>query len=316
MSDPINCPDRKQVRIAVLGYVRDDNHPYSWSAIINGFDPDAMARCPAAAIHRYLCDQPPGSVGIPFARVTHLWTDRPEDAANIAAASLIPNIVDRPENVLGEVDAVIIATDDGDDHVRRVAPFLDSGLPIFVDKPLASNLADLRRFIAWREQGAKIISSSGLRYAPELRAMRGRTFQWLTGTTCKTWKRYGIHALEPMYTLLGPGFESVRARKRGSIFLMEATHKCGALVSAAAMQDAYESAFVLHGYSDCGHLTVALRDNYSAFRAQLLAFLEFVAGLAGEPHPFDETVELMTMLIAAELSADRGGSEIVPASLL
>ncbi len=300
----------------MLGYIPENNHPYSWSAIINGFDPMAMARCPVPAILKYLSEQPTGSVGIPFAKVTHVWTDRTEDGANIAAAALIPHVVSRPEEVLGEVDAVIIATDDGDDHVRRVAPFVESGLPIFVDKPLATNLPDLRQLITWREQGAKIISSSGLRYSSEMAALRGKKFRWITGTACKSWARYGIHAVEPIYTIVGPGFETVRARRSGSTFLMEGKHQNGTLISIAAMEEGYGSAFVFHGYADAEHVTVAVRDNYTAFRAQLLSFLEYAAGKEPEAHPFAETVELMTILIAAEQSASRGGVDIDPAKLL
>jgi len=304
------------LRVAMLGYIPENNHPYSWSAIINGFDPENMARCPAPVIFQYLSKQPPGSVRIPFARVTHLWTDNPSEAAGVAAAACIPRVVTKPEDVLGEVEAIIIATDEGDDHVRRVAPFAESGLPIFVDKPLATNLSDLRQFIAWRKQGAKIISSSGLRYASEVEALRGKNFRWITGTTCKSWARYGIHALEPIYTMVGAGFERIRARQSGSTFLMEGKHRDGTLISIAAMEESYGSAFVFHGYADTEHVTAVVRDNYTAFRHQLMSFLEYASGKKPEAHPFSETVELMTILIAAAQSADRGGVDINPAELL
>ncbi len=300
----------------MLGYIPENNHPYSWSAIINGFDAASMASCPAPAIHEYLTRQPPGSVHIPVARVTHLWTDNPSEAGHIAQAALIPNVVRRPEDVLGEVEALIISTDDGDDHARRVAPFVESGLPIFVDKPLATNRQDLRQFIAWRDGGARIISSSGLRYAGELKELRERNFRWLTATTCKSWERYGIHALEPAFSLIGPGFVEVRAQRIDSTFLVSVTHKSGTVVTIAAMEKGYGSAFVLHGYADDTHVSVALRDNYTAFRAQLMHFLEYAIGEAPEPHPFSETVELMTILIAAKESAAAGGLAIDPSSVL
>ena len=37
-------------------------------------------------------------------------------------------------------DELLIATDDGNDHVRRARPFVEAGLPVFVDKPMAINL--------------------------------------------------------------------------------------------------------------------------------------------------------------------------------
>src|SRR5581483_9612583 len=112
--------------------------------------------------------RPAGTVRVPGASVTHLWTDRAEEAPAVAAAALIPHVVRHPADVIGHVDAVFIATDDGFDHLARARPFVEAGLPVFVDKPLALTVPDLRAFIAWRRAGARILSSSGLRFAPEL----------------------------------------------------------------------------------------------------------------------------------------------------
>jgi predicted dehydrogenase len=304
------------LRVAMLGLIPGNYHPYSWSAIINGYDPAAMAACPAPVIPQYLGRQPLASVRIPFARVTHVWTDDPADAPPVAAAALIPQVVARPEDVLGAVDAVIIATDDGDDHWRRAAPFIAAGLPVFVDKPLATNVADLARFIACRRAGARLLSSSGLRYAPETAALRGKVWRWLTGTTCKSWRRYGIHILEPLFTLTGPGYRSVRATARGATTLVEAEHASGPLVSMAAIEHGTGSAFVIHGYADDGHHAVEMRDTYAAFRGQLLGFLGYAAGLAPEPYPFADTIELMALVIGALRSAGEDGRRIELAALL
>src|SRR5437762_816425 len=130
---------KAELRLAMLGMIPGNGHPYSWSAIINGYDPKTMALCPYPTIPVYLGKQPLASVRIPGARVTHIWTDNAADAPKVAAAAKIEKVVARPEDVIGEVDAVIIATDDGNDHVRRAAPFISAGLLVFIDKPLATN---------------------------------------------------------------------------------------------------------------------------------------------------------------------------------
>ena len=38
------------IRLAMLGMVDGNGHPYSWSAIFNGYDRAAMAGCPFAGI--------------------------------------------------------------------------------------------------------------------------------------------------------------------------------------------------------------------------------------------------------------------------
>ena len=38
------------IKLAMLGMVDGNGHPYSWSAIFNGYDPEEMAECPYATI--------------------------------------------------------------------------------------------------------------------------------------------------------------------------------------------------------------------------------------------------------------------------
>lgn len=303
-----------EIRLAMLGMIEGNGHPYSWSAIINGYDPAAMAKCPYAAIPKYLGAHPPETVRIEGARVTHIWTDDPADAPRVAAASLIESVVPRPEDVIGQVDAAIIATDDGDDHVRRARPFIEAGLPVFVDKPMAINVPDLRQFVRWHREGARILSNSGMRYAPEIREMAGRRaglgeLRWITSFTCKTWERYGIHALEAIQPLVGPGFESARTIHRGGSDIVHVAHRGGAQLTVAAIHDAFGSFGAVHLYGTQDQTAVTLRDTYGAFRGQLAAFIDFVR-TGARPYPFEETVELMAALIAGIRSREAGGCPV------
>lgn len=300
-----------ELRLAMLGMIEGNGHPYSWSAIINGYLPEEMARCPYAAIPAYLGAQPLDTVRIPGAQVTHVWTDDPADAPRVAAASRIPQVVTHPEEVIGQVDAVVIATDDGNDHVRRARPFVEAGLPVFVDKPLATNLPDLRQFAGWQRGGAALLSNSGMRYAPEIRDAAERRaglgeLRWITSFTCKTWERYGIHALEAVQPLTGPGFVSVQTQHRPGSDLVHVTHGCGVQLTLGAIHDAFGSFGGVHLYGTKGQIALTLRDTYRAFRGQLLAFLDYVR-TGQRPYPFEETLELMAVLIAGIRSREQGG---------
>ena len=140
----------KEFKIAMLGMVDGNGHPYSWSAMFNNYNKEEMEHCGFPVIPRYLEKEPEESFGIRGAKITHIWTDDPADAVKVAAASRIPNIVEKAEDVIGQVDAVIIGTDKGGEHVGRTKPFVEAGLPIFVDKPLVDNVEDLKTFIEWR----------------------------------------------------------------------------------------------------------------------------------------------------------------------
>jgi predicted dehydrogenase len=304
-----------EIRLAMLGMIEGNGHPYSWSAIVNGYEPEKMAACPYPVIAQYLGKQKLESVRIPGARVTHIWTDNSEDAPKVAAASKIETVVSKPEEVIGKVDAVIIATDDGDDHVRRTAPFVEAGLPVFVDKPLAINQRDLKQFIAWGKAGAKILSTSGMRYMPELREIQERReeigeLRWLTSFTCKTWERYGIHALEAVFPQAGPGFISAQTISQNGSDVVHLKHINGIQFTIAAIHDAYGSFGAVHVYGTKGQLALKLADTYAAFRAQLLAFIDFVKTNT-PPVAFSETVELMAIIIAGIRSREQDGRVVL-----
>ena len=222
------------MRIAMLGMVEGNGHPYSWSAIINGdYDEHAMAECGYPAIPAYLAAAPKGALGIPEARVTHVWCDDPGDAQRVAQAARIPHVAARPEDVIGEVDAVIVATDIGHEHVARAAPFIDAGIPVFIDKPLTDRSDHLETFIEWAEAGRLFLSTSCMRYAKEFHALRERLGaigepRLITVTMAKSWERYGIHAIEAMYPLVRPGgFETVRHSGDALRNVVHVTHADG-----------------------------------------------------------------------------------------
>jgi predicted dehydrogenase len=235
--------------------------------------------------------------------------------------------------------------------VPRARPFIEAGLPVFVDKPLALTVADLRTFIAWERAGARILSCSGLRYAPELAPYLAGTInptlgelRWISGVSTKTWERYGIHLLEPIARVLGPGFVSVRLESspvgaalgrdetgpgdhRGvnpllqpdpgpaALEVAHLTHRSGVQVSLPVIADGGATFGTMHLCGVAGQTTIRFADTYSAFRGQLVSFLDSVrTGVA--PYPFSETVELMSVLIAGMRSRAEGSRRVAVAEIL
>ena len=299
--------------------VDGNGHPYSWSAIFNGYDREAMAKCPYPTIPDYLGKQPKESFGIPGAKVTHIWTDDHADAEQVAKASLIPNVVDKPEDVIGSVDAVIIATDKGHEHVDRCRPFVKAGLPIFVDKPLVDNRPDLRTFREWIAAGKRIMSSSCMAYAKEFLPYHKSTgglgiIRYASVTTPKSWERYGIHALSAIYPILGPGFLSARNAGTAGRDIVHFKHATGADVVIAAVDDMYGGFGCLQLCGTTGTAQLQFHDTFYAFKAQLVDFVEFLK-TGVPPFSFSITEELMRMLIAGIESRRDSGNEIALAQL-
>lgn len=299
----------------MLGMVPGNGHPYSWSAIVNGYDRAAMASCPYPVIPAYLGAQPPGEVRVPGARVTHIWTDDPADAPRVARASLIPHVLARAEDAIGQVDAAFIASGDGYDHVARARPFVEAGLPVFVDKPLALTVEGLRTFLAWRKAGARILSSSGLRFAPALdplladRSSLGE-LRWIAALSCKDWENYAVHALEPVFRVLGAGFLSARLESRPGLETAHLLHRSGVQITLPVIADGGVALGTLHLAGTGGQATLKLTDTYGAFRRQVVSFIDYVRAGGPDPYPFSDTIEIMAVLMAALRSRESGSRRV------
>ena len=308
--------DPGNIRLAMLGMVDGNGHPYSWSAIVNGYDREAMAQCPYAVIAEYLGAQPPEAFGIEGARVTHVWCDDPADARAVARASLVPNVVADPCEVIGEVDAVIIPTDRGGEHLERARPFIEAGLPVFIDKPMTDREDHLRQFVRWQREGRPILSTSCMRYAHEFAECRARIdelgeLRLITMTTAKSWERYGIHALEGVYPFLAPGGWSwVANTGTEEANIVHVGHRDGVDVVLAAVTDMYGAFGCLGLYGTKGSLAMKFSDTFSAFKAQLVAFVSYLK-TERLPFPFEQTVELMKIIIAGIRSREASGRKVM-----
>jgi hypothetical protein len=81
-------------------------------------------------------------------------------------------------------------------------------------------------------------------------------------------------------------------------------HQTGVQVSVAAIHDAYGSFGNIHVYGTKGELALTLKDTYTAFRNQLVSFISLLE-TGHYPFPFEETIELMCILIAGIRSREQ-----------
>jgi predicted dehydrogenase len=90
------------------------------------------------------------------ARLVAVVDTVPERAAEIAAVSNTRALTDYRE-LLGEVDAVVVAVPT-EVHAEIAVPFLESGIPVLVEKPLARQLGDADRMLAAARSGKAMIA--------------------------------------------------------------------------------------------------------------------------------------------------------------
>ena len=200
----------KEIRIGLIGL--DTSHVTAFTKIIN--DPKAegpLANARVTAAFRG------GSADIPSSseRIDK-FTDTLTQQYGV---KLYPTIAELCKNV----DAIMLESVDGRPKVRQAIPVIDAGLPLYIDKPMAGSLADVLFIFDYaKKKGVPIFSSSSLRYGKATQAARagalGKIMHAETFSPASIEVRhpdlfwYGVHGCESLFTVMGPGCETVQRR--------------------------------------------------------------------------------------------------------
>ena len=302
------------LKLGVVGMSEGNGHPYSWSAIINGgFDEAAMADCGFSTIPQYLSANR-DTLGIEGAQVTHVWTQDEALSRHIATAARIDHVAGRLEDLAGCVDAVLLARDDPENHVAMARPFLEAGIPLFIDKPLAFCPEDLDYFARQHAAGRFLMSCSSFRYAAEHDPLRPElpslgSIELAVAVGKKDWPKYGVHMLEGLFALLDdPRAVSVRHASRTHKDVVVVEFETGLVATVHLFHDICPT-FQVSIFGRDGWRTVEYKDWYAMFRRNLVAFIESVR--EGKPRlPFETTANIVRTLIGAHQSLEQGGATI------
>ena len=303
------------INIGIIGMSPGNAHPYSWSAIINGcFDGEEITVTGYPAVAAYL-EANKDTLGIPSARVTHVWAQEQSIAESIARAARIGTVTQHAEDMIGQVDAVILARDDPEYHREMAAPFINAGIPVFIDKPLCYSEEDLSWFSEQHSAGRFLMSCSSMRYAAEARALKQELaalgeLELVTAVGKKDWKKYGIHLLEGIFAVLGdPKAVSVQHIGSPGREIVHIRLEKGPGITLHLFQE-ITGTFQFSFFGQNGWRLVDIRNSYSMFRDNLVEFIRSVE--EGAPRiPFSYTESLMHILIAADRSRVAGGKLIV-----
>jgi hypothetical protein len=180
----------------------------------------------------------------PDAKMEWAWDYDSERARAYAEKYGIPCVARDLEELLGKVDAVLVGGgrrmpqpgerwgDAKDDHLLLARPFLESGVPVLIDKPFSDTVEDAVEMVRLaRKHGTPLMSCSAMRYDTAVKAVKeqidaGGVGKVLTATAfigtglCRPlW--YLIHMLEAIYVPFGPGIESVTARSSEGLMMTE-----------------------------------------------------------------------------------------------
>jgi hypothetical protein len=276
-----------------------NGHPYSWSAICNGYSPVEMAACGFPVIPQYLSKQTWPEARLPVVEVSHVWTQDPTISNKIARAALIPNIVYMPEEMIGKVDGLLLARDDAENHLKIVAPFLKAGIPVYIDKPIALNIDALDMIYALQQYEGQIFTCSALRFAeelqltPELKNRIGK-IRHIEAVAPKSWKKYAVHIIEPVLkmlkgsSILNSQFIDGFAHSGGSVFVQ---FEDGVSARFTALGSETMAPLSLRVFGDEGWVDLVFSDTFTAFKKSLSEFLDGIrTSCTKSPYDFNKEV--------------------------
>lgn len=254
-------------------------------------------------------------------RVIGLWGQEENRTQEVAQEGQIDTIVNNPEDLVDLVDAAIIVDRHGGLHAKHAIPFLEKGMPVYVDKPFAISLSDCRKMLEVAEQSGSLISSfSPLRVAPATIALKesiskiGDIRVAHFAGPCDFESQYAgpffyaTHVAEIAIKLFDDQVKSLKATQLGKNVAVQVIWQSGILSTFSYLGDAN---YVFHAslFGTEGMLSNEIIGGYSSYAEVLKAFL-FMIESKTRPLNKEQLLHPIAMVHAIQESLANNGSEV------
>ena len=231
--------------------------------------------------------------------------------------------VDTIDALLQKVDVVLLESIDGRVHLQQVLPVLKAKKPVFIDKPLAATLADVVEiYRVAAELKVPCFSSSALRFSPGVigAAHDPRAGQVLG---CEAWSPchlephhpdlfwYGIHGVEELFTIMGPGCESVTRVQNKDCDIAVGVWKDGRIGTFRGLRAGKED----YGSTVFGSKSIVSGDGFGGYQPLVVEIAKFFKSGKPPVSP-EETIEIYAFMEAAHESTRQGGVPVTLESVL
>ncbi len=294
----LHADEPKSIRIGMIGL--DTSHCLAFTDLLNkgGSDPE-LAGCKVVLVY------PKGSPDIESSvkRV-------PEYTEKIKAMGV--EVVDDLDAMIAQVDAVLLETNDGRPHLEQVIPVLKAGKPVFIDKPIAASLVDtITIFELAKHYKTPVFSSSSLRFSTAAQAIRNGSIGDVLG--CDTYSPcslesthpdlfwYGIHGCETLFTIMGPGVESVVRTETPGADLVTGVWSNGRIGTFRGIRNGSSG----YGGTAFGTKGIASAGQYDGYKPLVVEIVKFFRS-GDVPVSAEETTDLYAFMEAADESKRRG----------
>ena len=115
--------------------------------------------------------------------VLGVYSDEKEPPEKLNAEYGVP-IMSSYDEAVGKVDGVIVTARHGANHYKYAKPYIESGVPMFIDKPITIDCDEAIKFMReLRECGVKVTGGSSLRQAAEVKKLKADAAGEVNGAT-------------------------------------------------------------------------------------------------------------------------------------
>ena len=281
-------------RVGILG--TENSHAMAFAQILNGLNPDFAGQ-------------------FDDFRVVAVGGIDPEASKNVAEKCGIDTIVEKPEDMLGIVDAVMITCRDGKYHASYARPFIEAGIPAFIDKPFTSNPEEALALAKLaKEKNVPLVGGSSVKLTDavlKLKALADETGEDLVGGDVTApvslvndygnfWF-YASHLVECCLTIFGQHPEWVWANRtdRGVTVIV---HYAGFDVTNHFIENVYDyTGSVITPKGVC-HEVISLDSIYAK---ECACFADMMRN-GVMSHSYDELVAPVCLIAAIEKSFETG----------
>ena len=283
------------IRVGIVG--TNTSHAGVFAGILNGADGTAGAD--------------------PDARVVGVWGSGKEGlsglhqtAAELAETHRIDRVAADPSELIGEIDLALILDDQdgGAIHPDLAEPFLRAGLPTFVDKPMALELAKAVALFELAAQfGTPLMSCSSLRFADELKALQATELgelSLITGVGPGDWYNYGVHTVEAAVAVYSGRLDWVQQFAGADRDLTVIGDVSGPKITIGTLRDA-PTPFQLSAYGSGGTAQTDVGD-YRGFYTNTIRAAVGMAATGQPPIKPQDTLTVLSILAAGERSRATG----------
>lgn len=296
------------IKVGIIGI---DAHAPSWTKIVNG--PDVTGELAQIKI---VAAVPGGSPDIPQSLELLEKARKP-------MLDLGVEMVDSIDTLINQVDAVMILSIDGRAHLEQAIPVIKAGKTVYIDKPIAGSLADaIRIFRLAKQHQVPVFTSSSLRYADRaLNIHKDPKLGKITGadvySPCSLESHhpdffwYGIHGVEPLFTIMGTGCISVtRVYTEGSD-IATGVWEGGRIGTFRGIRDGRRG----YGATVFGTKGIVQGGGFDGYEPLIVEIVKFFK--TGKPPVSEaETLEIFAFMEAADESKRQGGCPVTLESVM